>query len=359
VPSGVYRRAMGPRKTPLLHPNGSEVMALARGCLREEPKTFALLLNFYTLRGTGYGMAKELGDLTGIGSTTVEKMNRMGIESVDDLGKADASIVNDHDVSISEDRMQTFIETAAREAIIIQTGDEVVEEYENRGCVPTGIPELDEKIGGLENRSLIAVGGSTGAGKTQLGFQACGEAVQKYDEPAVYIETEPDRYRGKRIQDMYDEDIQSKVHKVSVAGEDALDMQYRSYKAVESQFDTASIVVVDSFTSRFRLNTNFDGRDSLSARNEEFSRHLQALETMATELDCPVLLMCQVYPSPTQYGSRDVIYGSSLMMHMVNYVVKMRSKKGALSNLKIQNHPEYGDFEVGIQILEEGLVYAE
>ena len=304
-------------------------------------------------------MAKELGDVSGIGSTTEEKLNEIGIESVDDLAKADASIVDEHDVSISESRMQGFIETAAQEAIIIQTGDEVVEQYENRGYTPTGIQELDDKIRGFENRSLIAVGGSTGAGKTQLGFQACGEAVKKYDEPAVYIETEPDRYRGKRIAQMFDDDIQSKVHKVGVAGEDALDMQYRAYKAVQNQFDTASIVVVDSFTSRFRLATQFDGRESLGDRNQEFSRHLQALESMAIDLDCPVLLCCQVYPAPTQYGSTDVIYGSSLMMHMVNYVVKMKGKQGALSNLKVQNHPEYGDFEMPLQILEEGLVHAD
>ena len=305
-------------------------------------------------------MADSIGDLDGVGSTTEEKIRELGFDSLQDLAKGDASVVEDVDVSLSQSRMQDIIEQASAEAIVIQTGDEVVEAYDNRPTIPTGIESLDEKIGGYESRSLIAVGGSTGSGKTQLAFQALGQAVKESGgTPAVYIETEPDRYRGKRIKDMFDEETQSKVHKVSVAGEDALDMQYRAYKAVHEQYDDVSLVVVDSFTSRFRLATDFDGRENLGTRNQEFSRHLQALESMAMDLECPVLLNCQVYPAPTQYGSTEVIYGSSLMMHMVNYVVKMSKSGGQLVNMKIQNHPEYGDFELPVQILTEGLQDAE
>ena len=306
-------------------------------------------------------MAQEIGDLDGVGSTTVEKINALGFNSLQELAKGDASVAEDSDVSISVGRLQDIIEQASAQSIVIQTGQEVIDEYDERPFVPTGIESLDEKIGGWESRSLIAVGGKTGSGKTQVAFQALGEAVQSSGgTPAVYIETEPDRYRGKRIIDMYDEETQQKVHKVSVSGEDALDMQYRAYKAVHEQYDDVSLVVVDSFTSRFRLATKFDGRQNLGSRNQEFSRHLQALESMAIDLECPVLLNCQVYPSPTQYGgANDVIYGSSLMMHMVNYVVKMSPSGGQLVNMKIQNHPEYGDFDFPVQILEEGLVDAE
>lgn len=305
-------------------------------------------------------MAEEIGDLDGVGSTTVEKLNELGFESLQDLATGDASVAGDSDVSISQSRLQSIIEQASAEAIVIQSGDEVVEQYDERPTIPTGIDALDDKIGGYESRSLIAVGGSTGSGKTQLAFQALGEAVQYTDgTPAVYIETEPDRYRGTRIQDMFDEETQSKVHKVSVAGEDALDMQYRAYKAVHEQFDDVSLVVVDSFTSRFRLATDFDGRENLGTRNQVFSKHLQALESMAMDLECPVLLNCQVYANPTQYGGSEVIYGSSLMMHMVNYVVKMKSSGGQLVTMTVQNHPEYGDFELPVQILTEGLQDAE
>ena len=300
-------------------------------------------------------MAKELSDLTGVGSSTVETFSDMGIDSIQDLARADPDLIENYDVTMSKSRFEGFIEDAAAQSIIIQTGDEVVDEYKNITVQPTGIKELDDKIGGFQARSLVAVGGSTGAGKTQLAFQALGEAVKSSGEPAVYIETEPDRYRGNRIKQMFDENIQSQVHKISVSGEDALDMQYRAYAAVEENYDSVGMVVVDSFTSRFRLSTKFDGRQELGKRNQVFSKHLQKLETMSHDLDCPVLLMCQVYPSPTQYGTTDVIYGSSLMMHMVNYVIKMRSSGNALTNLKVQNHPDMSDFELSVQINNDGL----
>jgi DNA repair protein RAD51/DNA repair protein RadA len=219
-------------------------------------------------------MADEIGDIKGVGSTTVDKLNRMGLNDIQELAKADPSLASEYpDVSMSEDRLEGIIEDAAANAIVIQSGDEVVDQYENITTRPSGISELDEKVGGFEARSLIAIGGSTGSGKTQLAFQALGEAVlDSGGKPAVYIETEPDRYRGGRIQQMFDKDVQSNVHKVSVGGEEALDMQYRSYKAVEEQFDDVSLVVVDSFTARFRLATKFDGRESLGKRNQEFSR---------------------------------------------------------------------------------------
>lgn len=304
-------------------------------------------------------MAKELGDLSGVGSSTIEKFSEMGIGSLEDLATADSSLVDEYDVSMSESRLQGFIEDASAEAIVIQTGDEVVEEYANRGRVPTGVGELDNKIGGWDDRSLVAVGGGTGAGKTQLAFQALGNAVVETGDPAVYIETEPDRYRGKRIAQMFDESVQSQVHKVSVAGEEALDKQYRAYKAVHEQFDNVSMVVVDSFTARFRLATKFDGRSELGERNQEFSRHLAELEQLATDLECPVLLNCQVYANPTQYGSGSVIYGSSLMMHMVNFVVMMRNKQGQLAKIDVLNHPEHGDFDILAQITDDGMRDAE
>lgn len=301
-------------------------------------------------------MADEIGDLDGVGGATVDKLNELGFSNLQELAKGDPEVVNDSDVSMSESRLSGIIEQAAAGAIVIQSGDEVVEQYENITTRPTGINALDEKIGGFSARSLIAIGGGTGSGKTQLAFQALGEAVQDSGgEPAVYIETEPDRYRGTRIQQMFDEQTQSKVHKVAVAGEEALDQQYRAYKAVEEQFNSASMVVVDSFTARFRLATKFDGRESLGERNQEFSRHLQALETMANTLDCPVLLICQVYANPTAYGGSDVIYGSSLMMHMVNFVMKMKSKGNAMTNVTIQNHPEMGDFDLSAQINDGGV----
>jgi DNA repair protein RAD51/DNA repair protein RadA len=302
-------------------------------------------------------MAEELTDLDGVGSGTEEKFNGAGIKSIDDLASADASIVEEEDISISESRMQKFINSAKENTVQILSGEDVQDKYEARGSISTGIDRLDDNLGGgIENQEIVAIGGDTGAGKTQFGFYMCGQAVKQTGDPALYIETEPDRYRGNRIEEMFGEDVQSKVMKIEAH---SLDQQVMAYRAAKNQMENLSFVVVDSFTSRFRLTEKFEDRSELGERNSEFRRHLNEIESMAKVADVPVLLSCQIYANPTQYGSSTVIYGSSLMMHMVAYVLMLKSKQGQLTRMKANNHPRSGEFEIVLQITEDGLRFAE
>lgn len=302
-------------------------------------------------------MAEELEEIEGLGPTTREKLEGIGVETVSDLAKADPEVVDEKSVSVSVGQMEKFVGRAKQQAIVIETGDQVREKYENRGQVPTGIDHLDEAIaGGFDNEQVVAIGGDTGSGKTQMAFQSLGNAVQETGERAVYIETEPNRYQGKRIIDMFDQQTQSQVDKISVKGDDALDQQYRAYDALRTRYDDLSMIVVDSFTSRFRLSDDFEGRGQLSERGQEFKRHLKAIEQLTIEHNCPVLLVCQVYQDPDPYSGQDmVLYGSTLMMHMVGFIMLMKNEGGALSTLEVQNHPNMGDSTLDIQIVESGV----
>lgn len=302
-------------------------------------------------------MSSGLEDIDGVGPGTREKLESYGISSMSDLARADSEAIGESDIGISAGRAETLIGRAQQQAIVIQSGDEVREEYESRGIIPTGISHLDTAIaGGFQNQQIVAVGGDTGSGKTQIAFQMLGNAVQETGQRAVYLETEPDRYQGRRIIDMFDKQTQSKVDKISVRGDGALSQQKRAYDAIRERYDELSMIVVDSFTSRFRLSEEFDGRGSLSERSTEFKNHLSLIESMAIEHNCPVLLICQVYQDPDPYSGQDyVIYGSTLMMHMVGFVMKLNNRGGALSSLKVENHPNNGDSELDIQIVESGV----
>lgn len=302
-------------------------------------------------------MSEELEEIGGLGPKTRERLEDAGIETINELAQSDAEQVVETNEAVSKSKLGKLIGRAKQQAVVIQTGDEVREHYDNKERIPTGVEHLDEEIaGGLEAGTLLAVGGDTGSGKTQLGFQLLGNAVQKTGDRCVYIETEPDRYQGKRIVDMFDEKTQRKVDKIPVMGEDALDQQLRSYDAIRQRYDDVGMVVVDSFTSRFRLSEDFEGRSGLSSRSEEFKRHLNKLESLTIEHDCPVILICQVYQNPDTYTAEDlVIYGSSLMMHMVSYLVMMKNTGGALSNVEVRNHPNEGDANLDIQIVEDGV----
>lgn len=303
-------------------------------------------------------MAEEISDITGIGESTEEDLAEVGVTTLDDLASADPEIAERDELSMSVSRMEDFIEEASMSTVQIQSGSDVVEEYNNRGRISTDIQQLDDKLnGGIANQEVVAVGGDTGSGKTQMAFWMLGQAVQQTGDPAIYIETEPDRYRGKRIQEMFDdESVQDDVYKIQAYG---LDQQKMAYKAAMEEMDDLSLIVVDSFTSRFRLSDKFTDRSSFGERNQEFREHLNAIEDLARDAECPVILNCQVYKNPQQYGANDVIYGSTLMMHMVSFVLMMKPSGGQLITVKGRNHPHQGDFEMNLQITDGGLSFPE
>ena len=54
--------------------------------------------------------------------------------------------------------------------------------------ITTGIPELDNMIGGgLKKNSINLVAGGAGSGKTILAMQFLKEGIEKYNEPGIYI----------------------------------------------------------------------------------------------------------------------------------------------------------------------------
>jgi len=85
------------------------------------------------------------------------------------------------------------------------------------------------------------------------------------------------------------------------------------------------------------------------------SRHLDKLDRLAAGCDVPIILTCQIAANPDSYGASQTVYGGTLMHHMVNFVIFMRAKQGALSKLEIRNHPEVENQDFQIQITEDGV----
>lgn len=300
-------------------------------------------------------MAKKLTDLSGLGNKTASKLQRAGVQDLEALAGCDPSSVADDLSGLSEDRIRGWSKAAERETIVIKTGEEVAQEYDQLTKVSTGIDELDDILqGGWESGFLVAIGGPTGSGKTQLAFQSLGQAVNQLNGRGVYIETERGRYRGNRIREMFNEKTQKQVDKVSAYN---LDQQEMAYEAVKDNYspDELACVVVDSFTARFRMSDRFTSREDLPDRSTVMSRHLTKLDELAATNDVPVLLTCQVMSQPDAYSSAYAIYGGTLMHHMVNFVAMMKGKKGALTDLEINNHPEVEDQEIQLQIADSGL----
>lgn len=289
----------------------------------------------------------ELGDINGVGAVALEQLEDVGITTIDQLAQADNADLEE--VGMSERKAEKLINRANRETVIIQTGDEVVQEYDDKSNVTTGMDVLDDAIGGgYREGDVISIAGPSGSGKTQLAFYALVNAVESTGQPAVYIETEPNRYSPKRLSQLATkEDTQSKIHRVPAYD---LDQQRLAYEKLVEHFDDCSIVVVDSFTANFRLSDEFEGRESLSQRSVVMGDHLRGMGEVASDLGVPIVITAQVYGNPSGFGSPNSVYGGSLFMHTVNYFLMTAPAQGDLLKAKVTNHPEKPEQEIFINV---------
>jgi len=294
----------------------------------------------------------ELGDLKGVGGVTEERLESAGISSVDELAQTTVEHLSDE--GMSDNKADKIIRRAKQNAVIVQTGDEVVEEYESKDNITTGMDVLDETIdGGWQQGNVVAISGESGAGKTQVTFQALVAAAEATGQPVVYIETERNRYSPSRLQSMAnDENTLNLIHRVKAYD---LEQQEMAYGKVSEHFEDCALVVIDSFTARFRLSDEFENRGDLQTRSKIMGRHLQKIEQMAEYLEVPVLMTAQVYGNPSAYGGANNTYGGSLFHHSVNYFLKMKNAQGSFSKANITNHPEVGDIEFHVNITGTGL----
>lgn len=294
----------------------------------------------------------ELKDIHGVGSTTVARLNEAGVESVDELAKA--RVEDFEDTGMSEAKANKLIKRAKQNAVVIQSGEDVRKEYENKDMISTGIDLLDEFLnGGWEESSIVAISGEAGSGKTQIAFKALTAAVEQTDDPVIYIETERNRYSPDRLDSLADDDdTQAQVYRIPAYD---LEQQLLSYRKAADAFDNVGLIVIDSFTARFRLNQEYSGRGDLSNRSKEMGIHIEEIEKVAEELEAPVLCTAQVYGNPDQYGPSDSTYGGSLFFHSVNFMLKMSDRKGKLSKTEIRNHPEVADTEFHVNITDDDL----
>lgn len=296
----------------------------------------------------------EVTDLTGVGQVTYnDKLKPAGFDTIDKIAKSSIDELVD-EAGLSENKAEKIYQRANREAVILQSGQDVQDEYDAKDYVTTGMSKLDELLGGgWEEGFLITLSGEAGSGKTQVAFNSMVHAVEETGNPAVYIETEPNRYRPERLRSLSnEEDTQQDIYRIKAYD---LEKQKLAYEKVRQAFDEVSLVVVDSFTARFRLAEQFDGRGSLSQRSEEMGAHLRRLEKLCDELGAPVLLTAQVYGNPSGFGAGDAVYGGSLMQHTVSCFVNMKSSSGNLKEAQLRGHPGRADDEVNVNIGENQL----
>lgn len=299
----------------------------------------------------------ELGDIDGVGNTYEEKLEEAGIDSVNKL--ANSSVEDLADAGIAEGSAEKIINRAQKQGVMMQSGAEVEEEQDNARYISTGMQPLDRMLGGgFQGGFLIGISGESKAGKTQFALQSLAAAADYTDGACIYIETEPNRFHIDRVKSLCRKDDSYKqIHLIQAHNADSeadnLKLQRNAYDAVKDAFDEVSMVVVDSFVANFRLSGEFESRADLPKRNTMIADHLEGLQSLANEFDCPVLMTLQVMGNPDQFSGSNVdIWGSVLMDHTITYLIHMSHAKGELKEASMKGHPARPDDSVMMKIPE-------
>lgn len=296
----------------------------------------------------------DVDEIQGVGNTAKSQLEELGIETVNQLANTSLEELEEAGVRAAE----KIHERAQQQGALVQSAEVVEEEQDAAHHVSTSMQAVDQMLGGgLQGGFLIGVSGESKAGKTQFVLQCLAAAADYEDGAAVYIETEPNRFQVDRVKSLCRKDESYKnIYKIDGYDPDAdvdnTDIQYNAYEAVRESFDDVSVIVVDSFIANFRLSGEFESRADLPKRNTMVGEHLQTLQSISNEFDCPILMTLQIQGNPEQYGANFSIWGPALMDHTITHLIHMSHAKGELKEASLKGHPGLPDDSVTIKVPE-------
>lgn len=232
------------------------------------------------------------------------------------------------------------------------TAHQVLRQQGDTVKITTGCKALNDILGGgLETGSITEIYGEFRCGKTQICHTLCvtcqlqtemGGAEGK----ALYIDTEgtfrPNRlvqiaeHFGLNAEDVLENVAYARAH--NTEQQQQLLISAAAMMA-ESRF---ALIVVDSATALFR--SEFLGRGELAARQNNLGRFLRALQRLADEFGCAVLVTNQVVQANLDGGSMFAgptvkPIGGNIMAHATTTRIHVKKGRGETRIAKIIASP--------------------
>ncbi|KXA98248.1 hypothetical protein AKJ37_00855 [candidate division MSBL1 archaeon SCGC-AAA259I09] len=323
----------------------------------------------------------ELKDVEGIGSSRVQKLKDEGVENVQHLAtlhpteiekKLDVGAGKADDISNSAKRLVRKYGaklTSARE--LTEERKKIVKR------IPTGADDLDSAIGGgFETNAVSSIYGPSSTGKTQLVHQLVVNCVTDLGREAIFIETEPQNFRGERIksmaerhEDKFDEpdEIMSDIQVISSGQVPSVKVLYNAYQTCINYMreNSVGLLTIDSWSAPFRQ--EFFGREQLSDQGREQRRHFPELQYIADEFNAAVILTHQAYSVPDsgqQYqqiaktGTDKKPAGGNFPQHSSTLNASVRQRKKDTYEMIVWGSPNLGRIEAEFAVEDEGIVDA-
>lgn len=247
----------------------------------------------------------ELEDLTGIGSSTAEKLRRAGINSVRELASMPVRELLERS-ELGEVKAEEATKSA-RDIVFpkVLTARDFLERRKNMPRLTTGTRNIDGLLDGGIEPGVTELIGAYGTGKTQLCMQLCVTVQFTKNKgglngAAFYIDTE-DTFKPERLLQI--------AKRFEFEDDQLLDRVY-SFRAINSdhQFEglreathyiqekSVKLLVVDSLTSHLR--SEYPGRENLVLRQQRLNSFIHRLQRLVSMYDLIVIVTNQVLDVP-------------------------------------------------------------
>jgi DNA repair protein RadA len=314
---------------------------------------------------------KVLEDLSGVGPVTAQKLRDLGYRNIIDLATARADEVAAEMKTISYSIAKGWISQAQEASLgklkMVTATQRDIYKKKTVFYFKTGSNAFNTLLGGgIPTQAISGASGRFASGKTQVGNEIIVDCISNLftcpkchtkqpklskcpdcgttskQAKAVLIETEPDTFHLDRLKQIcsakkipepnWDDLLLCPADQIPTAK-----AQFLQYKVVQKALEDGEnihLVVIDSFTAKFRA--GYSRSEMLPIRAREFAEHFNLIEYLTAKYNIAFYLTCQVIapPRPDQGLAAKVKFGDSFypvggdtLLHSVNNWIGLTQKK--------------------------------
>ncbi len=282
----------------------------------------------------------DISKLPGLGPVSKKKLEEAGVVSYYDLcirGSMEIKEISGMPMDkITEAMNIAWKEVHAKGTVRTETNNpmELLKYRDKMVRIPLKVDALDSLLrGGFEPEALYEVYGENGAGKTQMCYVACVEAIELFNGTVIWIDCE-DTFKPERV-------IEIAMSRGYVKTKEEAQEKYfpnihyifaNSTDRVEDAVNTLSpamdakkpkLVIVDGATGLFRA--EYMGRGELAERQHRLSRFMDHLKGVGYIFNCTILMTNQIIHDPGQmFGDPVKPVGGNVVGHASTFRIYIK-----------------------------------
>jgi DNA repair protein RadA len=310
------------------------------------------------------GEVIELGMLEGVASTTIKKLHKAGLATLEVIAVTPPREI----VALTGMGVDTAIKVNTLARLKVDPGfvsaTDMLETRKYMMRCRTGSAEFDRIMGGgIETGVISEFIGEFGSGKTQICYTLSVLAQRPVEEGGLggrvcVIDTEgtflPERIKQIAEARGYDAaEILSNVLIARAYNSDHQIMLVKNLPQVVQEHDI-KLVIVDSMIGHFR--GEYIGRGTLAERQQKIAGVLGNLLRVAEAFNLSVVLTNQVQAKPdTSYGDPNKPTGGHVMAHACTHRVYLRKGRQNTRLVQVIDSPYLPEEKIRIAVTAAGI----